>query len=66
MTKTKTTIDRAYDLVSLLKVLSLATDGEDVAAANLGHVGGGRVLDLAADMAFEILGELESAEMAAK
>jgi DNA invertase Pin-like site-specific DNA recombinase len=31
MTKEKTTIGKAYDLMSLLKVLSLAVDGEDEA-----------------------------------
>ncbi|WP_022705288.1 hypothetical protein [Pseudorhodobacter ferrugineus] len=64
MTKAKTTIDRAYNLMSLLKVLSLAVDGEDVAAATLGHVGGGRVLDMAAELAFDILADLERAETA--
>jgi hypothetical protein len=62
MTEAKATIARAYDLMSLLKVLSLAVDGEDVAAATLGHVGGGRVLDMAADMAAEILSDLEKHE----
>ncbi|QCO56955.1 hypothetical protein EOK75_14235 (plasmid) [Pseudorhodobacter turbinis] len=66
MSKEKSTADRAADLVSLLKVLSLAVDGEDVAAATLGHVGGGRVLDMASELAFDILGDLERAEMAEK
>ncbi|MBT54777.1 MAG: hypothetical protein CMF72_15425 [Mameliella sp.] len=53
-------LDRASKLESLLRVLSLAMDGEQVAGAGrLDHVGGGAVLDMAADMAREIVAGLE-------
>ena len=65
MTKTRSATDRAYDLHALLRVLSMALDGEENAAETLGHIGGGRVLDMAAEMAFELLADLERAEIAA-
>ncbi|WP_323006974.1 hypothetical protein [Pseudorhodobacter sp.] len=63
MTENNTTIERAYALVSLLQILSLATDGEQIAGKTFELSGGGKVLDMAAEMAFDILGELERAEM---
>lgn len=53
-------VDRAYKLESLLRVASLAMDGEQIAGAGrLEHIGGGAVLDMAADMAREIVEGLE-------
>lgn len=53
-------IDRAYKLESLLRVAALAMDGEQVAGAGrFEHVGGGSILDMAADMAGEIVAGLE-------
>lgn len=54
------TIARAAKLESLLRMVSLAMDGEQIAGA--GHFeksGGGAVLDMAADMAGEIVEGLE-------
>ena len=66
MTKDKTSVDKAYDLMSLLKVLSLAVDGEEISASTLGQIGGGRVLDMAAELSYEILADLERAEIASR
>jgi hypothetical protein len=63
MTAQKTTIGRVYDLVSLLRIASMAIDGEQNAGKSFEAVGGGNVLDMAAELAFDILGELERAEM---
>lgn len=52
-------IERAYELQSLLRVLSLALDGEQVAKTTLDQVGGRTVMDMAADMAGEIVEGLE-------
>jgi len=58
----KDAIDRAYTLESLLRVAALAMEGEQVAGAGrFEHVGGGSVLAMAADIAAEIVTELEVA-----
>ena len=57
-----TLIDRAYRLESLLRILTLATDGEQIAGKTFEHCGGGIVLQMAADMAGEIVSALEIAE----
>jgi len=61
----RTTVERTYDLVALLKVLSMAVDGEQISGNTLEHIGGGNVLDMAAELAFGILGDLERAEKVA-
>jgi hypothetical protein len=66
MIKSKTPVDRAHDLYSLLRVLSLAVDGEQIAGLTFNASGGGRLLDMAAGLAFDILGDLERAEMRAR
>lgn len=53
-------IDRAYKLESLLRVASLAIDGEQIAGAGrFERSGGGSILDMAANMAGEIVEGLE-------
>jgi hypothetical protein len=64
--KPKTPVEQAYLLESLLRVLSLATDGEQIAGKTFEFCGGGSVLDMAADMAGAIVDALEKVEMAAK
>ena len=54
-------IDQAYKLESLLRVLSMAVDGEQICGKTFEHAGGGSVLDMAADLAGEIVNELEYA-----
>lgn len=51
--------NRAYDLQSLLRILSLATDGQQIAGKTFEDCGGGSVLDMAAEMAGEIVEALE-------
>ncbi len=55
-------IDRAYRIESLLRVLSLAVDGEQVSGTRLAFSGGGSILDMAADMAGELVEGLEIAD----
>ena len=62
MSESATIIDRAYKLESLLRILTLATDGEQISGKNFEHCGGGMVLQMAADMAGEIVSALEIAE----
>lgn len=62
MTKDKSIINKAYNLESLLRILSLATDGEQIAGKSFEHCGGGAILDMAADMAGAIVEALERAE----
>ena len=62
MNESASIIDRAYKLESLLRILTLATDGEQIAGKTFGHCGGGAVLEMAADMAGEIVSALEIAE----
>ncbi len=58
----KTTVKCAYDLLSLLRCLSLAMDGQELdGPRTLERSGGGEVLDLAADMAAELVDRLERA-----
>jgi hypothetical protein len=52
-------IGTAYRLESLLKILSLAADGERIAGVTFCDNGGGSVIDMAADMAGEIVEGLE-------
>lgn len=59
------TIARTYKLESLLRVLSLATEGEQLAGKTFAKSGGGAVLDMAADLAGEITDALERAEKSA-
>lgn len=66
MTEPKTTIELAYKLESLLRILSLATDGEQIAGKTFEQCGGGAMIDMAADMAGEIIISLELAEHARK
>ena len=66
MTEPKTTIELAYKLESLLRILSLATDGEQIAGKIFEQCGGGAMIDMAADMAGEIIISLELAEHARK
>ena len=61
MTGAQTTIDMAYKLSSLLKILSMAADGGKFDGKSFVHCGGGLILDMAADMAGEILEALEVA-----
>lgn len=62
MSESATIIDRAYKLESLLRILTLATDGEQIAGKTFEHCGGGAVLEMAAEMAGEIVSALEIAE----
>ena len=66
MTEPKTTIELAYKLESLLRILSLATEGEQIAGKTFEQCGGGAMIDMAADMAGEIVISLELAEHARK
>lgn len=52
-------IDQAYKLSSLLRVLSLAVDGEQIAGTTFAFNGGGSIIDMAANMAGEIVENLE-------
>lgn len=54
-------IARAYKLESLLRILSLATDGEQVSNTTFEKSGGGSILDMGADLAGEIVEGLEIA-----
>lgn len=55
------TIERAAKLESLLRMVSLAMEGEQIAGAGqFEKSGGGAVLDMAADMAGQIVEGLES------
>ena len=62
MMESASIIDRAYKLESLLRILTLATDGEQTAGKTFEHCGGGTVIEMAADMAGEIISALEIAE----
>jgi hypothetical protein len=64
MMKNNTNIERAYQLESLLRVLSLAADGEQIAGKTFNASGGGNILDMAADMAGELVNQLELAKTA--
>jgi hypothetical protein len=66
MTQPQTTIALAYRLGSLLRILSLAGDGQQVANKTLEQSGGGEIIDMAADMAGEIIEQLELAEIEAR
>lgn len=52
-------IDQANNLESLLRCLSLAVDGEQIAGITFSNSGGGSMIDLAAKMASEIVKGLE-------
>jgi hypothetical protein len=52
-------IDQAYRLESLLRVMSMAVDGEQVSGTTLALSGGGSILDMAADMAGQLVEGLE-------
>lgn len=56
---------RAYRLESLLRVMSLATDGEQISNVTFEKSGGGEIINLAAEMAGEIIEGLELGEKAA-
>ena len=66
MSKSATIIDRAYKLESLLRVLALATESEETSGKTFQQSGGGAILELAAEMAGEIVNSLEKAENASK
>lgn len=66
MTEAQTAVNLAYKLESLLRLASLATDGEQIAGKTFEQCGGGAVLDLAAEMALKIITDLEVAEQAQK
>lgn len=55
------TLDLAYKLRSLLQILSLAIDGEQIAGKTFEYCGGGSILDMAANMAGEIIDGIEKA-----
>jgi len=57
----ETAINHAYKLESLLRVLSMAVDGEQISGKTFEYVGGGSILDMAADLAGEIVNGLEYA-----
>jgi hypothetical protein len=59
-------VDRAYALESMLRILSLAADGEQIRTRGFADCGGGAVLDVAVEMAGEIVQQLEVAELAAR
>ena len=52
-------LHRAYQLESLLRVLSHAVDGAPISGVTFEKAGGGTVLDMAVTMAGEIVGALE-------
>lgn len=54
-------IENAYKLESLLRVLSLAVEGEQIAGQTFAHCGGGSVIDMAAEMAGGVIVDLEKA-----
>lgn len=62
MTEPHSTIDRAYQLESLLRILALATDGEETSGKTFHQSGGGAILEMAAEMAGEIVNSLEKAQ----
>jgi hypothetical protein len=64
MIKSKTAIELAFHLESLLRVLSLAAEGEQIAGKTFNASGGGNILDMAADMAGELVNQLELAKTA--
>lgn len=61
MSESQATIasNKAYKLECLLRILSLASDGQQVAGRSFDQCGGGMVLDMAADMAGEIVEALD-------
>jgi len=61
MSEAPNTIERAYMLESLLRVLSLAACSDQM-GRNLEQCGGGLVLDMAAEIAGEIVSDLERAQ----
>lgn len=54
-------LHRAYQLESLLRVLSRASDGAAISGVTFEQAGGGAVLDMAADLAGQIVNDLETA-----
>lgn len=52
-------IAQSYQLESLLRVLSLAADGEHISNMTLERAGAGSIIDLAAEMAGKITDGLE-------
>ncbi len=64
MNDTQAIIPVAYKLESLLRILSLATDGEQIAGKTFEECGGGAVIDMAVDLAGQIITALERADMA--
>jgi hypothetical protein len=59
------TIDLAYRLESLLRILSLATGRDEPGGKTFAQSGGASILDMAADMAGEIVDDLEMAKQVA-
>ncbi len=55
-------IAQAYRVESLLRILSMAVDGEQASGTTLALSGGGSIIDMAADMAGEIIEGLEVGE----
>lgn len=54
-------LNKAYDLESLLRVLGLAIDEEQICGKSLADMGGGPIMEMAADWAGEIVEHLETA-----
>lgn len=52
-------ISRAYRIESLLRILSMAVDGEQISGTTFTLSGGGAILDTAADMVGELAEALE-------
>lgn len=62
MTDAQDAVNRAYKLESLLRILSLATDGEQIAGKTFEQCGGGAVIDIAIELAGELVVHLEGIE----
>ena len=64
MNDTQAIIPVAYKLESLLRILSLATDGEQIAGKTFEECGGGEVIDMAAELIGQIIAALDMAARA--
>lgn len=66
MTDAQDAVSLAYKLESLLTILSLATDGEQIAGKTFEQCGGGTVIGMAIEMMRELVGHLEGNEARAR
>lgn len=60
-----TALDQAHTVESLLRVMSMAIDGEQICATSFADNGGGRLIDMSIQMMGDLIGKIEALERVA-